>query len=165
MWNAITCDTMCQGCAIAVCWRKWSWPHYVKISVCGHLVDTGRCWQLNSLNNPFVLLAPTVPQNDRAGSSGGTQSWRRLWPASSPGGVGLPSPCWEQGGRPLYVLALICAHPGCRRLETAMPGRRGDRGGRLRQELGKERWQRGRMQGMGRTALGRSGCTVALFLV
>lgn len=112
-WNMVKPSSLCQGCAIVVSWRKrTNWPHYVKISICKHLADTGRLWQLNSLNNPFLLkelVAPTVPQNEWAGCSGETESWRRLLPANSVGGVGLLSPCWEPL---LYVLALSCMHPG-----------------------------------------------------
>lgn len=166
-WNVIKPSSLCQGCAI-VSWRKWGWPRYVKISICEHLVDTGRLWQLNTLNNPFVLkevLAPPVPQNNSAVPSGGTQSWRRLLPDSCPGGVGLLSPCWEQGEPLLYVLALGCVHAGCGRLEAATPGHGGNREGRMLQELENERRRRGWMLGMERKVLGRSRCTVVLFLV
>lgn len=169
MWNVIKPSSLCQGYAIVVSWRKCtSWPYYVKISIYEHLVDTGRLWQLNSLNNAFVLkevLAPAVLQNDWAGSSGGTQSWRRLLPANSPDGMGLLSLFWEQREPLLYVLALTCVHPGCRRLETALPGRRGNREGQMLQELENEGRQRRWIQGVGRKVVGRSGYTMVLFLV
>ena len=79
--------------------------------------------------------------------------------------MGLLSPCWEQGGPLLYVLACICMHPGCKRLETAMPERRGNREGRTLQELENEGRQRGWIEGVGRKVVGRSGCTMVLFLV
>lgn len=159
MWNVVKPSSLCQGCHIVVSWRKCtSWPRYVKISIYEHLVDTGRLRQLNSLNNLFVLkelLALAVPQIDWAGSSGGTQRWRRLLPASSPGGTGLLSPCWEQGEPLLYVLALACIHPGCRRLETAMPGHRRNREGWMLQELENEGRQRGWDTGHGKESSGQ----------
>lgn len=54
------------------------------------------------------------------------------------GGMRLLSPCWEQGEPLLYVLALPCVHPGCRRLETAMPECRGSREGQELEELESE---------------------------
>lgn len=78
----------------------------------------------------------------------GTQSWRRLLTAGSPGGTELLSPCWEQGEPVLYVLALTYVHADSRRLEATLPCQRGNKEGKRLQELKNEGRQGGWIQGM-----------------
>lgn len=84
--------------------------------------------------------------------------------AGSPGGTELLSPCWEQGEPVLYVLALTYVHADSRRLEATMPCQRGNKEGKRLQELKNEGRQGGWIQGMERRVLGKSGCTMVLFL-
>lgn len=80
----------------------------------------------------------------------GTQSWRRLLTARSPGGIELLTPCWEQGEPVLYVLALTYVHADSGRLEATMAGQRGNKEGQRLQELENEGRQGGWIQGMER---------------
>ena len=88
----------------------------------------------------------------------GTQSWRRLFTASSSGGIGLLSLCWEQGEPLLYVLARTCVHVGSGRLEAITADHRGNREGWMLQELENKGRQGAWMQGVDREVMGRIGC-------